>query len=361
MIKKAIFPGCYLQGKDILKNLGGLPDLKNKKLFILATNSAVNNIIPENISFWKSFCRIEYEKFNGECTWEEINRVLKIVKANDHDFIMGLGGGKVIDTARVVANQLNVKYIAAPTIAATDAPTASACVVYDNNGTIVDYFTTSNPNYVLVDTCVIAQAPARFLVSGMGDALATWFEAETCDRSHFKNISGGFNLKAIMAIAHLCYQTLLEYGLEAKTSCENNLVTPALEYIVEANTLMSGLGFESGGLSTAHGIHDCLCNLEDTHGYYHGEKVAFGTLAGLFLENRPQAVIQEVHNFSNSVGLPTTLAGIGLEKVTDRQLKEAILGVFENNDSYLHNIGIELTPKHIIDAIRLADAFSVQA
>jgi len=137
MIKKAIFPRCYLQGKDILKNFGGMPELENKNLFILATNSAVNSIIPENISSWKKNCRIEYEKFNGKCTWEEINRVLKIAKSNNYDFIMGLGGGKTIDTARVVANQLNIRYIAAPTIAATDAPTASACVVYDNDGAIV--------------------------------------------------------------------------------------------------------------------------------------------------------------------------------------------------------------------------------
>lgn len=337
-----------------------MPELENKNLFILATNSAVNSIIPENISSWKKICRIEYEKFNGKCTWEEINRVLKIAKSNNYDFIMGLGGGKTIDTARVVANQLNIRYIAAPTIAATDAPTASACVVYDNDGAIVDYFTTRNPDYVLVDTWVIAQAPVRFLVSGMGDALATWFEAETCDRYHFKNIGGGFNLKSIMSIAHLCYRTLLEFGKEAKIACENNLVTPAFEYIVEANTLMSGLGFESGGLSTAHGVHDCLCNLEDTHGYYHGEKVAFGTLTGLFLEDRPQAVINEVYDFCRSIGLPATLAEIGLGKVTDRQLNEAIYPVFKNKDSYLHNISFELTPKRIIDAIRMADAFGCQ-
>lgn len=167
---------------------------------------------------------------------------------------MGLGGGKTIDTARVVAHRLGLKYIAAPTIAATDAPTASACVIYDIGGAVVDYFTTSNPDYVLVDTRIIADAPVRFLVSGMGDALATRFEAETCDLSYFKNICGGFNLRAIMAIAHTCYQTLLEYGKAAKISCENHLVSPAFEYVIEANTLLSGLGFESGGLSTPHGI-----------------------------------------------------------------------------------------------------------
>ena len=361
MIKKAIFPRCYLQGKDILGNLGGISELENKKVFVLATNAAVKQIIPENLSSWKQICTIEYEKFRGKCTWDEINRVLKIAKDGNFDFIMGLGGGKAIDTARVVAKQLGVKYIAAPTIAATDAPTASACVVYNNEGAIVDYFTTSNPDYVLVDTRIIAQAPVRFLVSGMGDALATWFEAETCDRSCFKNICGGFNLKAVMSIAHVCYQTLLEYGKAAKISCENKVVSPALEYIIEANTLLSGLGFESGGLSTAHGIHDCLCNLQGTHDYYHGEKVAFGTLAGLFLEARPQSIIEEVYAFCRSIGLPTTLAEIGLEKVTDHELDAAIHPVFENKKSYLHNVRFELNPERIIDAIRMADAFGRQA
>ena len=160
-----------------------------------------------------------------------------------------------------------------------------------------------------------------------------------------------------MSLADTCYQTLLTYGHTARISCEHNVVSPALEYIVEANTLLSGLGFESGGLSTAHGIHDCLCNLEGTHAYYHGEKVAFGTLAGLFLEARPQAVIDEVYTFCRSVGLPTTLAQIGLEGVTDGELDAAIQPVINNRQSYLHNVRFALTPEGIIEAIRMADAF----
>ncbi len=359
MIRKAFFPGCYIQGKDVLRNLGEIEELKGKKVFVLATNTAVERIIPDNLSTWKSICDLTYEKCSGACTWDEINRVLEIAKADNYDFIIGMGGGKTIDTARVVAKQLGVKYIAAPTIAATDAPTASACVVYNNEGSIVDYFTTSNPDYVLVDTRIIAEAPVRFLVSGMGDALATWFEAETCDRSHFRNVCGGFNLRAIMVLADACYQTLLTYGSTARISCENNLVSPALEYIVEANTLLSGLGFESGGLSTAHGIHDCLCNLEGTHAYYHGEKVAFGTLAGLFLEAKPQSLIDEVYAFCKSIGLPTTLQQIGLEGVTGKELEAAIQPVYDNQQSYLHNVSFALTPEGIIEAIRMADAFGL--
>ncbi len=360
MIRKAIFPGCYIQGQDVLRNLGALDEIKNKKVFILATNEAVTSIIPEYLSTWQSICEIDYEKFNGACTWDEINRVLVLVKDGNYDFIIGLGGGKTLDTARVVAKKLGVQFIAAPTIAATDAPTASACVVYNDEGSVVDYFTTSNPDYILMDTRIVAKAPVRFLVSGMGDALATWFEAETCDRLHFPNICGGFNLKAVMTLAKLCYKTLLKYGPTAKIACEANIVSPALEYIVEANTLLSGLGFESGGLSTAHGIHDCLCNLAGTHDYLHGEKVAFGTLAGLFIESRPQTQIEEVYAFCRSVGLPKTLAQVGLEDVTDVELEAAIQPVFANKQSYLHNVRLELTPQGIIAAIRMADAFGRQ-
>ncbi len=160
-----------------------------------------------------------------------------------------------------------------------------------------------------------------------------------------------------MSLAEACYKTLLTYGSTAKIACENNVVSPALEYIIEANTLLSGLGFESGGLSTAHGIHDCLCNLEGTHAYYHGEKVAFGTLTGLFLEARPQPLIDEVYAFCRSVGLPSTLAQIGLEGVTDSELGAAIHPVFDNKLSYLHNVRFDLTPEGIIEAIRMADAF----
>lgn len=94
MIRKAIFPRCYLQGKDILNNLGGIGELENKKLFVLGTNTAVKQIIPVNLSSWQQICRIEYETFSGKCTWDEINRVRKIAASHNCDFIMGLGGGK---------------------------------------------------------------------------------------------------------------------------------------------------------------------------------------------------------------------------------------------------------------------------
>ncbi len=131
------------------------------------------------------------------------------------------------------------------------------------------------------------------------------------------------------ALAKLCYDTLLEYGVTAKMSCEAHAVTPALEHIVEANTLLSGLGFESGGLAAAHAIHNGLTVSEKVHDQYHGEKVAFGTLASLFLTDKPRSVIDEVYTFCESVGLPTYFERIGLGDVSDEELMEvAVVPLF---------------------------------
>jgi len=355
-MKKAIFPGCYMQGAGLLQELSCIPELENGKLFILTSTSACEKVVNVHLEGWQKYCEVHHESFAGECCWDEINRIIDLLGHDSYDFVAGLGGGKVIDTARVAAKKMGIPFISMPTIAATDAPTASACVVYDQRGVIVDYFTTRNPDYVLVDTRVIAEAPARFLVSGMGDALATWFEAETCDTHYFKNVAGGFNLRALMAIAKLCYENLLTYGVAALRACENNITSHALEYIVETNILLSGLGFESGGLSTAHGIHDCLCHLPGTHDYYHGEKVAIGTLAGLFLENKPLRLIDEVYGFCESVGLPTSLADIGIGEVSDEELRLAIKAVLANQDSYIHHVRFDLNEENILAALRMADA-----
>ena len=95
-----------------------------------------------------------------------------------------------------------------------------------------------------------------------------------------------------MALAELCFDTLMEEGVKAKIALEAGVCTPAVEKIIEANTLLSGIGFESVGLAGAHAIHNGLTVLEECHHMYHGEKVAFGTLAQLVLENVPHEELE---------------------------------------------------------------------
>ena len=159
----------------------------------------------------------------------------------------------------------------------------------------------------------------RQLVAGMGDALATFFEARACQRSNGDNSARAKTTLAATALAQLCYETLLADGLRAKIAVEKQVCTTAVENIIEANTYLSGIGFESGGLAAAHPIHDGLSALPETHAMYHGEKVAFGTLAQLVLENAPVEEIEEVVHFCQSVGLPNTPVSYTLLDVYKRQ------------------------------------------
>ena len=157
------------------------------------------------------------------------------------------------------------------------------------------------------------------------------------------------------ALAKLCYDTLLQYGLTAKTACGAHVVTPALEHIVEASTLLSGLGFESGGLAASHAIHNGLTVLDQTHAYYHGEKVAFGTLVSLFLTDKPSDTIDEVYTFCERVGLPTTLAAVGLAEAEDEDLMKVAEAACAEGET-IHNEPMPVTSDMVFAALKTADA-----
>ena len=143
--------------------------------------------------------------------------------------------------------------------------------------------------------------------------------------------------------------------MAAKRAVEQQVVTPALERLVEANVLLSGLGFESSGLAAAHAIHNGLTAIPQTHGYQHGEKVSFGTLVQLVLEGAEQEEVDEVLAFATSVGLPVTLGEIGCGSLTDDALRTVAVRATREDDT-MRNEPFPVTPDALIDAIRAADA-----
>ena len=158
------------------------------------------------------------------------------------------------------------------------------------------------------------------------------------------------------SLAELCFNTLMEYGEQAVIACTAQAVTPALERIIEANTLLSGLGFESGGLAAAHAIHNGLTVLPGTHQYFHGEKVAIGTLTSLILTDKPAATIERVFSFCERIGLPTTLAEIGLAGVTDAALQQVAEAACAEGET-IHNEPIPVTSAMVVAALKAADAY----
>lgn len=350
-------PTRYIQGKGELKNLCKHAELLGTKLFILTSKSGRSRVEPSIAEGMKeTSCTARYEVFNGECCDTEINRLKEIYLSSGCDLIVGIGGGKIHDTAKAIGYYTKTPVVIVPTIASTDAPCSALSVIYSDDGVFDRYlFLPASPNMVLVDTDVVSKAPLRLLVSGMGDALATYFEARACQRSNATNCVGGKTTLAAMALARLCYDTLISDGVKAALAVKNNVCTKAVENIIEANTYLSGIGFESGGLAGAHAIHNGLTALEETHALYHGEKVAFGTLVQLVLENAPDEEIDEVVNFCMDVGLPTTLADLGVKEPDEKRLMEVAALAAAPSDT-LGNMPFEVTPETVYAAILAADA-----
>ena len=295
-------------------------------------------------------------RLGGESSVAEIERVKAEGCRQQARVIVGVGGGKSLDVARAAAADLKLPVVCCPTVASSDAPCSALSVVYTGDGVFVELrIYRRNPDLVLVDTQVIAGSPPRLLVAGMGDALATWFEAKTCVEGGIPNMRGGASTRCALALAELCYRTLLDDGADALAALRTKSVTPGLERIVEANTLLSGIGFESSGLAASHAVHNGLTAVAETRPYLHGEKVAFGVLVQLVLEHQSQSVMEEVLHFSTSIGLPVTLAEIGLGEMTPDMLDRVAVRSTARGES-IHNEPFEVHPRMVADAIRAADA-----
>lgn len=355
----ACFPGKYIQGKGAILNLIDLIEVFGNKAIILASPTA-KKFIPEQFFSTVLSEKIAVETFGGECTEQAIQHFIGAIQRASASLVVGMGGGKTIDTAKIAADRLGLPVIIVPTIASTDAPCSGCAVTYTPEGAFEKvHYQRLNPSVVLVDMDIIAKAPVRFLVAGIGDALATWFEARSCAANAAQNECGGYSTLAGQNLAQLCYDVLLKYGVQAKADNEANLISPALSYITEANILLSGIGFESGGIASAHAIHNGFTALPETHAYYHGEKVAFGLQAGLQMINAPDQEIREVVAFCHSVGLPITLADIGIDEVSWEKLMIVARKSTEEG-STIHHEGNNITAEKVYDAIIKADAYGRQ-
>ncbi|MCX6226408.1 MAG: glycerol dehydrogenase [Bacteroidia bacterium] len=294
MFIKAVFPGKYIQGRGVLHELPDLVKPLGIKGMILASPTVKEKILPVygSASIKDQF---KVELFKGECCEKEINRLCQIIRNDSLDIIIGMGGGKTIDTAKIAADRAGIPVVIVPTIAASDAPCSGCAVMYTDEGVFkAVYYQKMNPAAVLVDMDIIAGAPTRFLVSGMGDALA-------------------------------------------------------------ANILLSGIGFESSGLAAAHAIHNGLTALEETHSYYHGEKVAFGVLTGLQLTSAQPEEVDRVYSFCKEVGLPLTFEDIGLNNPTRSKLMIAAEKSCTPGEAIHHEAG-KITPDKVLNAMIMADA-----
>jgi len=351
-------PDKYVQARNLTDEIGEyVGEMGSKALFVASPTA--KEITEERVTAGLNDAGIDVivEEFGRECSAAEIDRLADRVEETGAEFAIGAGGGKTLDTIKAVSETRGIPSVIMPTIASTDAPCSALSVVYSEDGEFEEYrFLSRHPDLVLVDLTIVAEAPTDLFVAGIGDALATWFEADATFQADGDNILSGKDTLAGHKVAELCYETVREHARSAVDAVDNDRVTKSVDAVTEANTLLSGIGFESGGLAAAHSVHNGLTQIEATHGAKHGGKVNIGTLTQLVLEGRDDEFIEEFIEFSLDIGLPVTLADIGVENPTDEQLMTVAEATCADDET-IHNHSFTVTPEIVRDALVTADQF----
>ncbi|SEI01291.1 glycerol 2-dehydrogenase (NAD+) [Halobacillus karajensis] len=354
-----ISPAKYVQGRNAIQKIGQHLEGMGERAVVIA-DETVWKIAGDDVVSYLKEANINTKNvvFKGEASPTEMDRIAEIAKEAQASIVIGVGGGKTLDTAKAVSDEVQGYTVIVPTTASTDAPTSALSVVYSDEGVFESYrFYSKNPDLVLLDSKIIAEAPPRFLASGIADALATFVEVRSVVNNSGHTMAGGQTTLAAQAIAEKCEEVLFDYALLAYQSNERRVVTPALENVIEANTLLSGLGFESGGLGAAHAIHNGFTALEgEIHHLTHGEKVAFGTLVQLTMEEHPQEEIEQYMALYTSLDLPISLEDIKLKDAS----REDILKVAEAATAEGETIhqAFSVTADEVADAIMATDQYA---
>lgn len=302
-------------------------------------------------------------EYAGNCTEQTLHRLIHEANALPKlpDVFIGIGGGQVCDMNKAVGVSLGKAVINVPTSLATDAPTSTHSII--NNDGQMPYLMVhhKNPDYVVVDTEITVNAPLHMLISGIGDALATYVEAEASwANNNVCNAGGGTYRPTMlgMAVAKLAYDTLLEKGRAAVRAAKAHVRTPAYEDVAEATILLSGLGFECTGVSIAHGLQAAF-HVLDAKPMLHGAGVGYCTLIQLILMNDNER-FEQIFDFCKAVGLPVCTKDIGL---TEENRQENIAKLV--NEAYANRWNVQNMPFHISremlrDAICYLDAYAAE-
>lgn len=218
--------------------------------------------------------------------------------------IFGIGGGKIFDTVKVLVYFMGVSVVIVLTIVFIDVLCSVLSVIYIDEGEFDCYLLLlNNLNMVIVDIKIVAGVFVCLLVVGIGDVLVIWFEVCVCFCSGVIIMAGGKCIQVVLVLVELCYNILLEEGEKVMFVVEQYVVISVLECVIEVNIYLSGVGFESGGLVAVYAVYNGLTVILDVYYYYYGEKVVFGMLMQLVLENVSVEEIETVVVFSYAVGL----------------------------------------------------------
>jgi len=337
--------GLFNELSDYTETLGNIP-------YIIADPFIYERTLDEVAADYNESTIVE---FGGENNQNEIEKHTSDFRDTNSEFVMGIGGGKTMDNAKAVADQLDVPVVIVPTLAASDAPTTSVSVLYSDEGEFLEYlFLPNTPDIVIADLDILVTTPPEMFSQGLSDAMASWIEGRVAFATDGENLHEHRSSYTGYGMVKFGYETVRKYGKQALEACKNGVVTEPFARAVEAAVYISGVGTEGAGITAAHAVHNGMTRVEDLHGAGHGDKVTFGMIVNLILEGFPDEEIYNLANFFKEIELPLTLEDLGLKEWREEEWRE-VAEVACSEDDTMTNMSVKVEPADVYDAIIAAD------
>ncbi len=338
--------GCLSQSGELIARFGQYP-------LVVAGKQTLTLIRPHLQQALEKYDLTLSEAFYApDCAESSLKRLKKTVKDQNIDFIIGVGGGKALDTAKLLASQCQMPIVTIPTSGATCAAWTALSNIYSEQGTFqYDVSLAHCPDLLILDYYIVKTAPKRTLRAGIGDAIAKWYEA---------SVSSGTSQATLTIAAVQMARILRDILLQKSAAALENVNSEAWQEVVDATVLLAGgiggLGGANCRTVAAHAVHNGLTHLEESHATLHGEKVAYGILVQLRLEEMIQqnqlafSARQQLLSFYKEIGLPKTLEDLGLKDLSLAQLRQ-IADVVCQPQSDIHRLPFPVSAELLVAAM----------
>jgi len=348
-----IAPACVLRGQKALSQAGDAIARFGKRPLIVGGSNSLAAAQPYlQPILEQQQLQSAHTAYGKDCSEISLETLREAVQTHQADFIIGVGGGKALDAAKLVAHQCKMAIVTIPTSAATCAAWTALSNIYSEQGAFqYDVTLARCPDLLILDYGLIQTAPQRTLIAGIGDAIAKWYEA---------SVSSGHSEQTMIIAAVQQARILRDILFQKSATALKEPGSETWQEVADAVVLLAGVigGIGGAGCRTvaAHAVHNGLTHLLASHGTLHGEKVAYGILVQLRLEEMLQnnqlaaTARQQLLKFYAEIGLPQTLDNLGLGDVSLTQLQRAA-EIACNPNSDIHRLPFKVFPEQLMAAM----------